>query len=434
VSSEVRATVLGDPLELPCGLVLPNRIVKTATGEGLADLWTSDVTPALVGLYERWAEGGTGTLITGGLSVRRGDNQATQAVLDGRTDTDAMHRWARAVHRHDVRLFGQLLHPGRQALVYVARRPAAPSALPPVLGSRMFGASRALQPEEIVDLIDRFAGAALMLQRAGFDGVELHAGFGFLIASFLSPATNRRTDRWGGDLQGRSRLLIETVRAVRQRVDPGFAVAVKLSIHDFVPGGFGIDEAAQVAAMLEAEGVDLIEVCGGTFESEATAGADLTGAPARSRQAVLAGLAPRLRAECRVPLALTGGLHSRDVMERLVSDGTVDLVGMARPLIRQPDFSRGLLDGSADSVDTTVGSTDESTAMLWWSSQLRRQARGVGFDATYSPRRAEVDAVLGMAAHVAATLRTRVREGACRTNRTRRADHPPAAPRRGHRG
>jgi hypothetical protein len=121
-------------------------------------------------------------------------------------------------------------------------------------------------------------------------------------------------------------------------------------------------------------------------------------------------------------------------MERLVSDGTVDLVGMARPLIRQPDFSAGLLDGSADSVDTTVGSTDESTAMLWWSSQLRRQARGAGFDPTYPPRRAQIDAVLGMAAHVAATLRTKVLAAVGRTKRTPRADHRPAAPRRGHRG
>ena len=174
-----QATVLAEPLALPCGLVLPNRIVKTATGEGLADVWTSDVTSALTGLYERWAEGGTGTLITGGLSVGRGDNDATTVVLDDRTDLVGLRRWAQAVHRHDVRLVGQLLHTGRLTMVSVARHPAAPSALPPVLGSRMFGSSRALTAEEITDLIDRFAAAALMLQQAGFDGVELHAGFGF---------------------------------------------------------------------------------------------------------------------------------------------------------------------------------------------------------------------------------------------------------------
>ena len=402
-----QATVLAEPLALPCGLVLPNRIVKTATGEGLADVWTSDVTPALIGLYERWAEGGTGTLITGGLSVGRGDNDATTVVLDDRTDLVGLRRWAQAVHRHDAGLVGQLLHTGRLTMVSVARHPAAPSALPPVLGSRMFGSSRALTAEEITDLVDRFAAAALMLQQAGFDGVELHAGFGFLISSFLSPATNRRTDRWGGDLQGRSRLLVEIVRAVRDRVDPGFAVAVKLGICDFVPGGFDVDEAAQVAGMLEAEGVDLIEVCGGTIDSEPATPDDQPGQPDRSRQDVLVSLMPGLRAETDVPLALTGGLHSRSVMERLIGDGTIDLAGMARPLIRQPDFSARLLDGTGDSVDTTVEPTDPSLTMLWWSSQIRRVARGTGFDPTYTPRQAEIDAVLGTARHVAATLRTR---------------------------
>ena len=197
------------------------------------------------------------------------------------------------------------------------------------------------------------------------------------------------------------------MRAVRDRVDPGFSVAVKLGIRDFVPGGFDVDEAAQVAGMLEAEGVDLIEVCGGTIDSEPATPDDQPGQPDRSRQDVVVSLMPRLRAETDVPLALTGGLHSRSVMERLIGDGTADLAGMARPLIRQPDFSARLLDGTADSVDTTVEPTDPSLTMLWWSSQIRRVARGTGFDPTYTPRQAEIDAMLGVARHVAATLRTR---------------------------
>jgi NADH:flavin oxidoreductase / NADH oxidase family len=207
-TTSTTTTVLAEPLTLPCGLVLPNRILKGALGEGLANPWTADVTPALIRLYERWADGGTGTLITGVICVQRGAEDNVIVALDDKTDTDALRRWASAVPRRDVRLLGQIQHPGRQAPVYMARHPVAPSVLPPVRGSRLFGSSRALIGDEITDLIEKFATAAVMLERAGFDGVELHAAHGYLIGQFLSPETNRRTDDWGGDLDHRARFLI----------------------------------------------------------------------------------------------------------------------------------------------------------------------------------------------------------------------------------
>jgi 2,4-dienoyl-CoA reductase-like NADH-dependent reductase (Old Yellow Enzyme family) len=197
--------VLAQPLVLPCGLVLPNRLMKAAMGEGLADAVSSDVTPALVRLYERWAEGGAGTLVTGVINIQRGAGDATMVALDGRSDTQALSDWAAAVHRHDVRLIGQLVHQGRQATVLVARHPLAPSALPSVRHNRLFGSSRAMTEAQILDLIERFATAATLLEQAGFDGVELHAAHGYLIGQFLSPATNLRTDQWGGSLENRAR-------------------------------------------------------------------------------------------------------------------------------------------------------------------------------------------------------------------------------------
>ena len=138
------STVLAQPLALPCGLVLPNRIMKAAMGEGLADPSTSDVTPALIQLYERWADGGAGTLVTGVLNIQRGTGDASIVTLDSRTDARALAEWATAVHSRDVRLIGQLVHQGRQTTVLVARHPLAPSALPSVRRSRLFGSSRAL--------------------------------------------------------------------------------------------------------------------------------------------------------------------------------------------------------------------------------------------------------------------------------------------------
>ena len=233
-----------------------------------------------------------------------------------------------------MRLIGQLVHQGRQTTVLVARHPLAPSALPSVRGSRVFGSSRALTDAQITDLIDRFATAAVMLEQAGFDGVEIHAAHGYLIGQFLSPTTNLRTDQWGGSLENRSRFLLEIVRRIRAQVSPGFAVLVKINSSDFQPGGFDIEDSAHVVGLLDSEGVDLVEISGGTYESASGAFGVRPDEPGTSKDAYFAGFAPRLREMTGIPLALTGGLRSRAVMEALIRDGVVDAVGLARPLAR----------------------------------------------------------------------------------------------------
>ena len=379
-ATDAATTILAEPLELPCGLVLPNRILKAARGEGLADPWTAEVTPALIRLYERWAAGGSGTLITGVLCVERRAMDNVFVTVDDASDLDGLRRWADAVRRHDVRLLGQLQHPGRQVPRYVTRHPVAPSALPPLGGSRLFGSSRALTSEEIEGLIRRFADAAVLLEQAGFDGVELHAAHGYLIGQFLSPETNRRTDELGGDLARRSRFLLEIVRAVRERVDPRFAVAVKINASDFRPGGFDLDDSAHVVGRLGGEGVDLIEISGGTFESDSGCLSIRPGEPGTTKEAYFAGMAPRLRAMTEVPLALTGGLRSKHVMERLLEEGTVDLIGLGRPLIQQPDLSGHLLDGTADGIDLLPCPAHGVSELFWWIGQFRRLAAGEDLD------------------------------------------------------
>ena len=380
------STVLAQPLALPCGLVLPNRIMKAAMGEGLADPSTSDVTPALIRLYERWADGGAGTLATGVLNIQRGTGDASIVTLDSRTDTKALAEWATAVHSRDVRLIGQLVHQGRQTTVLVARHPLAPSALPSVRRSRLFGSSRALTEAQITDLIDRFAAAAVMLEQAGFDGVEIHAAHGYLIGQFLSPVTNLRTDRWGGSLENRSRFLLEIVRAIRARVGPVFAVFVKINASDFQPGGFDVDDSAHVVGLLKDEGVDLVEISGGTYESSSGALRVHPDEPGTSNDAYFAGFAPRLRQVTGIPLALTGGLRSRVVMEGLIRDGVVDAVGLARPLVEHPDAPRGLLDGTIERIDLTGRPPRGPSELLWYIAQFSRLANGEDFDPDYPIR------------------------------------------------
>jgi 2,4-dienoyl-CoA reductase-like NADH-dependent reductase (Old Yellow Enzyme family) len=273
------------------------------------------------------------------------------------------------------------VHQGRQATVLSTRHPVAPSALPPVRGNRLFGSSRALRADEIVDLVERFAAAAALLERAGFDGVELHAAHGYLIGQFLSPATNLRTDEWGGDLAGRSRFLLEIVRRVRDRVGAGFAVAVKINASDFQPGGFDVEDSAHVVGLLGAEGVDLIEVSGGTYESRSGALGVRDDEPGTARDAYFAGFAPRLRQVTDVPLALTGGLRSREVMERLLGEGVVDVIGLGRPLVETPEAPAGLLAGTLDRLEV-VGprSAAAQDQLLWYMAQFQRLGNGQDFD------------------------------------------------------
>lgn len=301
-----------------------------------------------------------------------------------------------------MRLIGQLVHQGRQTTVLVARHPRAPSDLPSVRRNRLFGSSRALTDTQITDLIDRFADAAVMLEHAGFDGVEIHAAHGYLIGQFLSPVTNLRTDQWGGSLDSRARFLLEIVRHIRARVSPGFAVFVKINASDFQPGGFDIDDSAHVVRLLENVGVDLVEISGGTYESTSGALGVRPAEPGTSKDAYFAGFAPRLRQVTSIPLALTGGLRSRAVMEALIRDGVVDMIGLARPLVEHPDAPRGLLDGTTEQINLTGRTPRNPSALLWYMAQFQRLANGQDSDPNYSVRNLQQH-VLTMSAQQALT-------------------------------
>ena len=283
----MRDDPLAAPLALPCGAVLPNRLAKAAMTEGLADAGLR-ATDRLARLYRRWSEGGAGLLVTGNVQIDRFVlERPGNVVLDSRwlpsVDATARARladWARAGTVAGNHLWMQISHAGRQSPRYVCREPLAPSAVPLQLMGN-YATPRALRDDEIVALIGRFADAAAIARDCGFSGVQIHAAHGYLISSFLSPLTNRRTDAWGGALEHRARLLLQTVRAVRAAVGPGFPVGVKLNSDDFRQGGFSHDECLRVVEWLGDAGIDLLEISGGTYEQPR-----LLGAAGRAEDAV----------------------------------------------------------------------------------------------------------------------------------------------------
>ena len=307
---------LARSLPLPCGAVLPNRLAKSAMTEGLSDA-SARANPRHARLYRRWSEGGAGLLITGNVMVDwRYLERPGNVVVEDDSGIDSLARWAEAGTVGGNHLWVQLSHAGRQSSRMSTARPVAPSAVQLKL-SGFFARPRALTEGEILDIVERFAVAAEVVQRAGFSGVQIHSAHGYLSSQFLSPRVNQRDDRWGGSLEHRARFLLATVRAVRARVGPEFPIAVKLNSADFQRGGFELEDAARVAGWLAREGIDLLEISGGTyerlrfFENNPPEEAEST----RAREAYFLTYAQTIRAELgQVPLMVTGGFRSRRAM------------------------------------------------------------------------------------------------------------------------
>lgn len=359
--------VLSSPLRLPSGAVLTNRMAKAAMTEGLADAWLR-ATPAHERLYRTWSEGGAGLLLTGNVQVDRFDLERPANVAIDRSeprtyDAEARRRlsaWARAGTVAGNHFWVQLAHGGRQAPRYVTGKPLAPSAVKlELLGN--YARPRALTEPEILELIQRFAHAAAIVRETGFTGVQVHGAHGYLISSFLSPVTNRRTDAWGGTLANRARFLLEVVRAVRAAVGRDYPVAVKLNSDDFRKGGFSHEECLQVVQWLNAESIDLLEISGGSYEQPRLIGfegrsedAVPVRASTRAREAYFLEYAPAIRRVAHMPLMVTGGFRSRAGMSAALGDsggaGDCDVIGLGRPLITDPAFPRRLLAGEVDGI------------------------------------------------------------------------------------
>jgi 2,4-dienoyl-CoA reductase-like NADH-dependent reductase (Old Yellow Enzyme family) len=324
------------PLVLPNSAVIPNRLAKASMEENMAD-YEHLPSEHLFRLYQSWADGGAGLILTGNVMVdRRALTGPGGIVLENDRHLDKFSEWARIGRSKGAQFWMQINHPGRQVPASLGQPTVAPSAIPLELGalSRMFPVPREMTEREIGDVVERFARAAALAERAGFSGVEVHAAHGYLISQFLSPLSNRRSDRWGGSLENRARLLRSVVEAVRGHVRPEFCVTVKLNSADFQRGGFDTADARGVLEMLNALPVDLVEISGGNYESPATVGS--TGDDRTlAREAYFLDFAKEMLSIARMPLMVTGGIRRFEVAERVLASG-IAMVGMASALAIEP--------------------------------------------------------------------------------------------------
>ncbi|MEN5237607.1 NADH:flavin oxidoreductase/NADH oxidase family protein [Pseudomonas sichuanensis] len=382
-------------LTLPNGSLVPNRIAKAAMEENMAQ---TDQAPSerLMRLYQAWADGGAGLLITGNVMI---DSRAMTGpggvVLEHDAQLEPFKRWARVGRSRGAQFWMQINHPGRQMQANLGQQTWAPSAVPLELGSmsKHFGTPRAMTAPIIDEVIARFARTAQLAEQAGFTGVEIHAAHGYLLSQFLSPLSNTRTDEWGGPLENRARLLLEVVKAVRKVVSPGFAVAVKLNSADFQRGGFSADDARQVVALLNGQGVDLIELSGGSYEAPAMQGEARDGRTL-AREAYFLDFARDIRQVAQMPLMVTGGIRRLPVAQQVVASG-VEMVGIGSALAIAPslpnDWQRGVDPAPQLRPITWKNKALASLAnMAAVKFQLRRLSLGRAPDPQVSPLRALV--------------------------------------------
>lgn len=341
-------------------------------------------------LYGRWAQSGAGLLLTGNAMIdRRSLGEPGDVVIEDDRDLEALTAWAAAAKSGGASAIVQLNHPGRQTLSSVSKEVVAPSAVRPRVRGARFPKPRALTGEEVERLVRRFATAAGICVRAGFDGVQIHGAHGYLVSQFLSPLANLRDDEWGGDPERRRRFLIEVVRATRAAIGPDKILAVKLNSADFQRGGFTEGESIDAIRALESEGVDLLEISGGTYASAAMVGVGKQSKPpekssTRAREAYFMAFAERVREEVDMPLMITGGLRSAAAMREALAAG-IDVIGVARPMTLEPDLPKRLIaDPSTVSqlhpVRTGLSFADGAAEIIWHNRQMRRIARGLDPD------------------------------------------------------
>lgn len=357
--------ILSETLKLPCGAVLKNRICKAAMTEGLAGP-DNQANGRLTRLYSRWGQSGAAVLITGNFLVDRWHlERGGNVAIDGAQSNEALSAladMAEAGKAAGAHIWMQINHPGRQTQKMINKNPKAPSDIGLKMGNGRFGRPIPMSDDEVEHTIDAFVSAAKVAEQTGFDGVQFHAAHGYLASQFLSPLSNIRTDKWGGDIEGRARFIMETVRRTRLVVSAKFAITVKLNSSDFQKGGFSDEDSVIVANWFEEAGVDLIEVSGGNYEQPRMLDFDRKDPKVdqksveRKRQSTIEREAyflefvPKLRKNVTIPVMVTGGFRTTSAMGRAIEEDQIDMIGLARPFCTDIDIAERLLSGEVSEI------------------------------------------------------------------------------------
>ena len=375
---------IASSLTLPNGSILKNRIAKSAMSENFGTQYHAP-SKGLINAYRIWAKGNPGLLITGNIMVDSlALGESRNVVVEDYKNFELLKEWASSVKGTGVHLWPQINHPGRQAFSAINRKVFAPSALPLKMGnaSKMFKLPLALKEEDIWGIIKRFGNTARILKEAGFTGCQIHGAHGYLVSQFLSPNSNIRSDKWGGSVSNRARFVLEIYREIRNQVGFNYPIGIKINSADFQRGGFTEKDSVEVINLLENEGIDLIEISGGTYEKPTMIQGDVKEST-KAREAYFLEYIKKARKLINTPLILTGGFRSVSVMEKALENGHLDVIGLARPFCLYPNLANQIFDGSIKQFETPIPKIGikfldklGGVELPWYELQIQRIGKG----------------------------------------------------------
>lgn len=343
---------------------------------------------ALLRLYQAWAEGGAGLILTGNVMVdRRAMTGPGGVVLEDESQLARFKQWAKVAGSGGAQVWMQISHPGRQMMAALGQETWSASAVPLDMGnlSSKFSVPKAMSLADIAEIQTRFVRTAQLAEQAGFQGVQIHGAHGYLLSQFLSPISNHRQDAWGGAIENRARLLLDIVKAVRAVVSAQFAVAVKLNSADFQRGGFSPEDAQQVVRMLNALRVDVVELSGGSYEAPAMQGQARDGRTL-AREAYFLEFAQSMMAVAQMPLMVTGGIRRKAVAEQVVASG-VSLVGIATALAIDPRLPHAWRSGQDLAPELTpISWNNKMMASLATMARVKYQLKCLSQGSATNPR------------------------------------------------
>ena len=364
-NSKKRSKILFEPLQLPCGVILKNRVIKSAMSDSLGD-GCGNPSELQSRLYERWAEGGVAASIIGEVQYRPDfAEKPGNLVLNSFSDKTKFIELAKKGSASGALLWPQIGHAGAMAHPPISN-PKGPSKLD-ISGDNNEGLNcEALTLSEIIEIPNDYAQSALIAKELGFGGVQLHAAHGFLLSQFLSPLFNKRTDEYGGSILSRSKLLLEVITAVRETVGPSFPIALKLNSSDMLEGGLESVDALKVISELDKTSIDLVDISGGTYFPGAKSASDGT-----NSGAYFLDFAKQARTKTKIPLMLTGGFKSFEQANDAIQEDIIDVAGVARALALDPELVKHWkLDAPKDPVFPRFDSPPIGGITAWYTMRL----------------------------------------------------------------
>jgi len=313
------------------GMQLSNRFVRSATWEGMAED-DGSVTRALVDCMSHLAEGQVGLIISSHAYIKP-EGQAAPKQIGVYKDAliNGLRQITQAVQGQGGKIVLQMSHSGCLANPKLTgQMPLAPSNVEGISKSPC----KEMTAGDIQELIEAFGLAAQRAQKAGFDGVQIHAAHGYLMNQFLSPLFNKRTDAYGGSVENRYQILREVLKKVRSTVGNGFPVLIKLNSQDFMEGGLTLEDSLKIGRLLQEDGIDAIELSGGTLRSGQLTPSRM-GITNEEKEAYFLEAAKVFKETIKVPLILVGGIRSLPVADQIIEQGWADYISMSRPFIRE---------------------------------------------------------------------------------------------------